>query len=220
MTTTNETFIPGGGAATLPREENWLRPPSQLEKAVGPEWARLIKGILTNPLSVLGIVIIIGFIAVGLFARTLAPAPTANWDPYSIPRDGFSPEPQPPGTVWEKNVPARIPAWYALTGNEEWVHLLGTTGGQYDIWYAMVWGTRTALIAGTFVVAVSAIFGMLIVDADCGDFCRLPWPGSGVGFVIRFGADLWPKYLAGRHCFDCLWLDGLCSFAPRRHSGQ
>jgi peptide/nickel transport system permease protein len=162
MTTTNEALNPGRGPVKLPREENWLRPPSQLEKVFGPEWARLIKGILTNPLSVLGIIIIIGFISVGIFAHSLAPAPNANWDPYNIPRDGFRPEPKPPGTVWEKNTPARIPAWYALTGHDEWVHLLGTTGGQYDIWYAMVWGTRTALIAGTFVVGISAVFGILV----------------------------------------------------------
>ena len=111
MTTTNEALNPGRGPVQLPREENWLRPPSQLEKAVGPEWARLIKGILTNPLSVLGIIIIIGFISVGIFAHSLAPAPNANWDPYTIPRDGFKPEPKPPGTVWEKNAPAYVPAW-------------------------------------------------------------------------------------------------------------
>jgi peptide/nickel transport system permease protein len=106
MTTTNKTLKPTGGPVTLPREENWLRPPSRLEKAVGPEWARLIKGIFTNPLSVLGVIIIIGFISVALFAPILAPAPNANWNPYDIPREGFLPQPKPPGTVWEKNVPA------------------------------------------------------------------------------------------------------------------
>ena len=39
---------------------------------------------------------------------------------------------------------------------------MGTTSGQYDIWYAIVWGARTALIAGTFVVAASALFGILV----------------------------------------------------------
>jgi peptide/nickel transport system permease protein len=214
MTTTNEILVPAGRAATLPREENWLRPPSQLEKAVGPEWARLIKGILTNPLSVLGIIIIIGFIVVGLFAPTLAPAPTANWDPYNIPRDGFLPEPKPPGTAWVQNVPSYIPAWYALTGNDEWVHLLGTTGGQYDIWYAMIWGTRTALIAGTFVVAVSAIFGML-VGAIAGYFggwidevlmriveIFVVFPGLVAVLVLSsvlvpiFGRSIWPAVIA------------------------
>ncbi len=162
--TMNESLNPAGseGPATIPLVENYLRPPTRLEKALGPEWARLIKGIYTNPLSVVGVIIVVGFILMALFAPILAPAPTANWDPYTIPRDGFKPEPQPPGTPWVKNVPATIPAWYSLTGNEEWVHLLGTTGGQYDIWYGIVWGTRTALIAGTAVVAASAIIGILI----------------------------------------------------------
>jgi peptide/nickel transport system permease protein len=129
---------------------------------VGPEWARLLKGLLTNPLSVFGLIIVSGFIGTALLAPVLAPPPRQNWDPYNIPRDGFGNEPQPPGTVWNKNAPYYIPAWYQLTGNEGWVHLLGTTGGQYDIWYGLIWGTRTALIAGTAVVLVSAIVGILV----------------------------------------------------------
>lgn len=140
-----------------------LREQTRLDRLVGPEWARLIRGILTNPLSVTGLIIIVLFILMALFAPILAPAPTARWDPYAIPRDGFRAEPQPPGTAWNTNVPGYVPAWYRLiTGREEWVHLLGTTSGQYDIWYGIVWGTRTALIAGTIVVAASALVGVLV----------------------------------------------------------
>ena len=39
---------------------------------------------------------------------------------------------------------------------------MGTTSGQYDIWYGIVWGTRTALLAGTAVVTISALFGILV----------------------------------------------------------
>jgi peptide/nickel transport system permease protein len=39
---------------------------------------------------------------------------------------------------------------------------MGTTSGQYDIWYGIVWGSRTALLAGTAVVAISALFGILV----------------------------------------------------------
>ncbi|MCB8927807.1 MAG: ABC transporter permease [Ardenticatenaceae bacterium] len=136
---------------------------NRLEQLVGPEWYRLLKGVVTNPLSVTGLIIVMLFILTAVFAPTLAPTPNENWDPYKIPRDGFKPEPLPPGTVWEQNVPATVPGWYTLiTGNEEWVHLLGTTSGQYDIWYGIVWGSRTALLAGTAVVAIQALFGILI----------------------------------------------------------
>lgn len=140
-----------------------LREQNRLEKLVGPEWYRLLKGVVTNPLSVTGLIIVAIFLLIGLFAPTLAPAPNENWDPYNIPRDGFKPEPLPPGTEWKQNVPARVPGWYkVVTGNETWVHLLGTTSGQYDIWYGIIWGTRTALLAGTAVVAISALFGILV----------------------------------------------------------
>ena len=136
---------------------------NRLEQLVGPEWYRLLKGVVTNPLSVTGLIIVMLFILTAVFAPVLAPAPNENWDPYNIPRDGFKPEPLPPGTVWNQNTPATIPGWYTLiTGNEEWVHLLGTTSGQYDIWYGIIWGARTALLAGTAVVAIQALFGILI----------------------------------------------------------
>lgn len=136
---------------------------SRLERTLGPEWYRLLKGIVTNPLTVTGIIIILGFILMAAFAPILAPPPTENWDTTIIPRDGFRSEPQPPGSPWERNAPETIPRWYRLlTGNDEWVHLLGTTSGQYDIWYGIVWGSRTALFIGSVVVSASAVIGILI----------------------------------------------------------
>lgn len=136
---------------------------SRIEKTLGPEGYRLVKGLVTNPLSVTGFLIIIFFILVAALAPVLVPAPTDNWDVYRIPRDGFLPEPKPPGTPWEKNAPQTVPGWYkALTGNDEWVHLMGTASGQYDVFYGVVWGTRTALFIGGIVVAASAIIGILL----------------------------------------------------------
>jgi len=147
--------------ATL--DQGYLRPQSRLEQMIGPEWYRLLKGIVTNPLSVLGIIIIFGFILMAVLAPILAPPPDDLWDTTIIPRDGYAPEPKPPGTEWNTNIPSYIPTWYKLvTGNEEWVHLMGTASGQYDIWYGIVWGARTALIWGTFVVFCAAVIGMLI----------------------------------------------------------
>ncbi len=164
---TSEAVTPAGRPAGIPLDEGFLRPPSRLEKALGPEWARLIRGIFTNPLSVIGLIIVTGFIVVGLLAPVLAPPPKPGANPYQIPRDGFLPEPKPPGTPWVKNAPYYVPAWYSLTGNEEWVHLWGTTSGQYDIFYGVIWGSRTALMIGGIVVLSSALIG-IVVGATAG----------------------------------------------------
>jgi peptide/nickel transport system permease protein len=152
--------VPEIGAPSLEAE---LSRRKRLEKLIGPEWYRLLRGIVTNPLSILGLIIVTGFILTAVFAPVLAPPVSPNADTRLIPRDGFSAEPQPPGTPWERNVPETIPFWYPLlTGNTEWVHLMGTTSGQYDIWYGMVWGSRTALTVGSLVVFASATIGILI----------------------------------------------------------
>ena len=140
-----------------------LREQTRLEKTFGPETARLLKGIITNPLSVVGIVLIVLFALVALFAPVLAPPPRAGYNPMQIPRDGFRAEPQPPGSPWTKNPPASIPFWYTpITGHTEWVHLWGTTSGQYDIWYGTIWGTRTAFFASVVVTLASTLIGVTI----------------------------------------------------------
>jgi peptide/nickel transport system permease protein len=147
----------------LPGGPGELRELTRLEKAVGPEWARLLKGIVTNPLSVVGIILIVGIGFMAIFAPVLAPPPARSASPMIIPRDGFRSEPQPPGSEWRRNAPSYVPGWYkAVTGNEEWVHLWGTTSGQYDIWYGVVWGARTAFLASFLVTIASTIIGVLI----------------------------------------------------------
>ncbi len=139
-----------------------LRRRSRLERMLGPEWYRLLRGLVTNPLSIAGIVILAFFFAVAALAPVLAPPVRANANPYLIPRDGFGPQPQPPGTEWKRNPPP-VPAWYkTVTGKDKWVHLLGTTSGQFDIFYGMVWGTRTAIFVGVVVVASALLIGLVI----------------------------------------------------------
>lgn len=152
-------------ATTVPvgLDDDYLGEQSRLEQLLGPEWYRLLKGVVTNPLSVAGILIIFGFMLMATFAPLLAPPINENWDTTLIPRDGFSSEPKPPGSEWTRNVPETVPTWYRLlTGNDQWVHLMGTTSGQYDIWYGIVWGSRTALVIGSLVVAASAAIGIAI----------------------------------------------------------
>lgn len=137
-----------------------LREPGRLERLLGLEWYRLVRGLVTNPLSVAGLLIVTTFVLIALLAPVLAPP--VGRSAYIIPRDGFGPEPKPPGTVWERSAP-ELPFWYTtVTGKDRWVHLLGTTSGQFDIYYGIVWGTRTALFVGIVVVGVALTIGMVV----------------------------------------------------------
>ena len=96
--------------------------------------------LLKNPTSLIGILLLLAYAGVALFAPLIAPVPKNSRDAYMIPRDGF------------KNTPA-LPS-------EK--HILGTTEGQYDIFYGIVWGTRIALFVGVFITAVTVVIGLLV----------------------------------------------------------
>ncbi len=96
--------------------------------------------LLKNPISLIGILLLLTYVIVALLAPVLAPVPKGSRDPYMIPRDGFQTEPGKPG--------------------EE--HILGTTEGQYDIYYGIVWGTRTAFRVGIIITAMTLFLGLTI----------------------------------------------------------
>ena len=93
-----------------------------------------------NPMSVLGVAILVAFVLIAIFAPALAPPQEFQITPYDTPRAGFTATPQPP--------------------SEE--AIFGTTEGQYDIYYAVVWGTRTAFKIGLGVVAISVLVGTIV----------------------------------------------------------
>jgi len=148
------------GDNTLLKEVISDRKIGRLEKFLGPENYRILKGLLKTPASIIGFILIGMFILIAIFAPVIAPP--VGKDPYKIPRDGFSGQPKPMGTEWKKNVP-EIPFWYTpLTGKDYWVHLLGTAQGQYDIFYGIIWGTRTAFRTGFIVVISTFLIGVII----------------------------------------------------------
>jgi peptide/nickel transport system permease protein len=98
-----------------------------------PRW---VITLLHNPVSVLGLIIITFFIAVAILAPILA-SPSDPTHPYQIPRDGFLAEPQPPSLA----------------------HPFGTTQGQYDLYYGVIWGTRTAFLIGVVVTSLTVLIG-------------------------------------------------------------
>lgn len=100
----------------------------------------VIKKLIKNPTSVIGIVLLLVFIFVAIFAEKIAPPPANSRNPYMIPRDGFSTAPKPPSDT----------------------HKMGTTEGQYDIFYGVVWGTRTAFRVGLMITVVTLIIGLVI----------------------------------------------------------
>lgn len=152
---------------TIPTGDNSLlaesvsdRKISWLERFLGPENYRIITGLLKTPASIAGFVLIAFFIFIDIAAPLIIPAVTPN-DPYKIPRDGFKSDPRPMGSEWTRNVPD-VPFWYkAVTGKDKWVHLLGTSEGQYDIFYGIVWGTRTAFKTGLVVTIATFLIGII-----------------------------------------------------------
>ncbi len=133
----------------------------RFERLLGPEFYRILVGVVTNPLSIVGVVLITLFVVVALAAPLIAPPVNPN-NPYIIPRDGYGSIPMAPMTVWTLRPPA-IPFWYtAVTGQTQWVHLLGAASGGWDIFYGIIWGTRTALKIGVIIEGMCLLVGILI----------------------------------------------------------
>jgi peptide/nickel transport system permease protein len=133
--------------------------------------SKTMKRFRRNPLALTGAVIVIGFVLLAAFAplitdlgrsclRDLGLSASTQYDYrnpikpvfwramfaapescYLTPRVGFSPVPRPA----------------AESGT-----LLGTTSGGYDIYYGIVWGTRTAFRIGLLVVGISLILGLIV----------------------------------------------------------
>ncbi|MBD9573199.1 ABC transporter permease [Ensifer adhaerens] len=101
---------------------------------------KFLRYLARNPVSLFGVVILLAFVLIAVFAPVLAPPQSFQLSPYDTPRAGFLATPQPPS-------PEAI---------------FGTTQGQYDIFYGVVWGTRTAFKIGLGVVAISVLIGTVV----------------------------------------------------------
>jgi peptide/nickel transport system permease protein len=101
---------------------------------------KILLKLLKTPTSLVGIIILAGFVLVAIFAPVLAPPPENSRDPYMIPRDGFGSTPQGPSEV----------------------HAFGTTEGQYDIYYGVIWGARTAFRIGLVITLITTVVGLVI----------------------------------------------------------
>ncbi|MEM0006914.1 MAG: ABC transporter permease [Candidatus Bathyarchaeia archaeon] len=102
----------------------------------------MLRRFRESSLAVVGLAIIIGFVIIACLAPILAP-PVSS-DPFSMRTDTelsvLTPQPTPPTTR----------------------HIFGTTGEQYDIYYACIWGTINAFRIGIVVVAIALIIGLIL----------------------------------------------------------
>jgi peptide/nickel transport system permease protein len=98
--------------------------------------------IVRNPLSVTGLSLIFIFFMIAVWSPLIAPPPKPH-EPFRIPHEGYSVVPKPPGPG----------------------HPFGTTTKQYDIFYGVIWGTRTAFRIGFMVVGSVLVIGMVVGSA-------------------------------------------------------
>ena len=100
---------------------------------------KIFKQLLHRPSGLFALTLVGFWIAVAFLAPLLAPPADAE-SPYMMVRHGFSSLPKP------------------ASDNAVW----GTTSGGYDIYYGIVWGSRTALVTGLVTVLACAVAGVLI----------------------------------------------------------
>jgi peptide/nickel transport system permease protein len=101
-------------------------------------WRELLAATLANPTTVIGLVLIIGMLAIAVLAPLLTEPNTP--DPYQMPRD-WDALYEPPGTPG---------------------HLLGTTNTGGDVLYGIIWGARTSLRLSLIVVSLTVVVGVTV----------------------------------------------------------
>ena len=117
--------------------------------------------IFKNPSAIIGFTLLLFFVGVAVLAPVLAPPKYAH-NPYQMPHKGFSPTPKAPS---EKAI-------------------FGTTSGQYDIYYGVVWGTRTAFKIGLFVVTPFVLLFGSVLAHEYGHIFAARYYGLQVGQTI------------------------------------
>jgi peptide/nickel transport system permease protein len=149
------------GDNTLLADAVSIRKIGRLERALGPENYRILQGLSKTPASIAGFALIAFFVLIAVFAPAIAPPPKSG-DPYTIPRDGFKAQPQAMGAEWKVRPPPLPFWWKPIMGTDKWVHIFGTAQGQYDVFYGIIWGTRTAFKTGLVVVIATFLVGVVV----------------------------------------------------------
>jgi peptide/nickel transport system permease protein len=150
-TVVNEPGIMGAG-----------EPLEEIELPASRKPPSIKRQLVSNHLSQTGFIILGLFALIALFAPVLAPPLPNARDPMKIPRDGFNNVPLPPGSVWKRNPPPLPFWWEPLTGLDHWVHPFGVASGGWDLYYGVIWGTRTAFVAGILITLCVVTIGVVV----------------------------------------------------------
>jgi peptide/nickel transport system permease protein len=113
------------------------RPPRPVAHESG--WHRTARRFRANPLSMLGGLIVVGFVVIAALAPMITHSTERN--PYMIPHSGYASDPHPPGPG----------------------HPFGTTEEQFDLYYGVIWGARSA-----FLVALTVVTSAVIIATALG----------------------------------------------------
>lgn len=130
----------------VPVDEPLPRPPEDIEAVLATSAARvrarrgaeLARSILSNPTTVAGLVLVLALMAMALLAPVIT-EPNSP-DPAQMPRDW--------GAI---AVPPGSPG-----------HILGTTNTGGDVFYGVVWGSRTSLRLSILVVSITVTVGVIV----------------------------------------------------------
>jgi len=113
--------------------------------AMKTETKRVLRKLYKNPTAMLGIFRLIFFIVIAILASVLAPAQPGK-DPYKM---------LPAKTAEGKMI------WSANPIQPDKTHVFGVIG-KYDVWYGVIWGTRSAFKIGLIVSIISSIIGLIV----------------------------------------------------------
>jgi peptide/nickel transport system permease protein len=138
---------PNAGAAVAVAPAFEIEEETLLEGADRRSVRYIFGRLMSNTSSVIGTLLLVFFAVVALAAPILAPCPDdpregrrCRENAYQVPKYGYSSNPQPPSET----------------------HWFGTTTDQYDIYYGVVWGARTAFKVGIIIVACALLIGLTI----------------------------------------------------------
>jgi len=126
-------------AAVIEDKEGLVNPGTPSSHPRISEFAFAIKRLLRNPLTIIGLAIILFFVALSVLAPVIAPPPKPD-DPYQMPHTGWRTTPSPPSAE----------------------HIFGTLPQQYDIFYGIIWGSRSAFRIGITVVFANLLIGIIL----------------------------------------------------------
>jgi peptide/nickel transport system permease protein len=137
--------------------------------------SKAMKRFRRNPLGIIAVFIIIFFIGVALLAPVLTYAQLENYRNRCVRDLGLSRE-----TIGDLRNPAKPAFWkatllspascYDIPQNgraqvpkpPDEFSPMGTASGGYDIYYGLVWGTRTAFLSAFAVTGIGLIIGIMI----------------------------------------------------------